>query len=78
MVSINEHYCKAPENFPFSEVLDCPSDSSNSYTRIEREVRIGPIVVGVKEPSTDGDNELWKITHVTACTLRYVLLRWKQ
>ena len=59
-------------------MLDCPSDSPNSYTRVEREVRIRPNVVGVKELPTDSDNTLCKITYVKSCTLRYVQLRWKQ
>jgi hypothetical protein len=36
VVSVNEHYDKAPEKFPFSEVLDCTSDSPNSYTRTDK------------------------------------------
>jgi len=39
---------KAPDNFPCCEVLDRPSDSPDPSKRLEREVEIRPIVVGVK------------------------------
>ena len=53
-------------------MLDRPSDSPDPSTQgLQREVRIRPIVVGVKRPRTDGDsvNVLFFFKRSTQCIL---------
>ena len=56
MVSVNERYYEAPEEFPHAqEVLDGASDSPSPSAGLQREVRV-LVVVDIERTVTDGDN----------------------